>query len=45
MSGYADDTLVQHGVFEGRVAYVQKPFAPESLARKVRAVLDEPRPA
>jgi two-component system cell cycle sensor histidine kinase/response regulator CckA len=39
MSGYTDDTVVRHGFLqEGRV-FLQKPFAPESLARKVREVL------
>jgi PAS domain S-box-containing protein len=39
-SGYTDDSVVRHGVLEAGTAYVQKPFAPESLARKVHDVLD-----
>jgi two-component system, cell cycle sensor histidine kinase and response regulator CckA len=39
-SGYTDDSVVRHGILEARNAYLQKPFAPESLARKVRDVLD-----
>lgn len=40
MSGYTDETIVQHGVLEPNVAFLQKPFSPINLARKVRAVLD-----
>jgi PAS domain S-box-containing protein len=39
-SGYTDDSIVRHGILEEGIAYLQKPFTPESLARKVRAVLD-----
>jgi two-component system cell cycle sensor histidine kinase/response regulator CckA len=42
MSGYTDDTIGQHGVLEPGLHYLQKPFAPEELARKVREVLDHP---
>jgi two-component system, cell cycle sensor histidine kinase and response regulator CckA len=40
MSGYGDDTIVRQGVFPASVAYLQKPFTPASLARKVREVLE-----
>ncbi|HXJ78794.1 MAG TPA: PAS domain S-box protein [Candidatus Methylomirabilis sp.] len=40
MSGYADEAVVRHGVLERGLHYLQKPFAPVDLARKVRDVLD-----
>jgi PAS domain S-box-containing protein len=40
MSGYTDDKIEHHGVLEAGVAFLQKPFSPMDLARRVRAVLD-----
>jgi CheY-like chemotaxis protein len=40
MSGYTDDAIVHHGVLEQGVPYLEKPFSPDQLARKVRLVLD-----
>jgi PAS domain S-box-containing protein len=42
MSGYTDDAVTRHGVLEPGSAYVQKPFTPDAIARKVREVLDRP---
>jgi two-component system, cell cycle sensor histidine kinase and response regulator CckA len=40
MSGYSDDALIRRGAIEQGAAFLQKPFTPEALAHKVRAVLD-----
>ena len=39
-SGYADHAIVHHGILESGIAYLQKPFTPEALGRRVRQVLD-----
>ncbi len=41
MSGYTDDVIAHHGVLEGNVHFIQKPFTMQSLAAKVRAALDD----
>jgi CheY-like chemotaxis protein len=38
-SGYANDTIISQGSQPG-IAFLQKPFTPATLARKVRDVLD-----
>ena len=43
MSGYTDDAIGHHGVLEPGTAYLQKPFTPNALERKVREVLDTGR--
>jgi hypothetical protein len=42
MSGYTDDTIVHHGVLENGAEFIQKPFSPDQLARKVREMLMAP---
>jgi two-component system, cell cycle sensor histidine kinase and response regulator CckA len=40
ISGYTDDSVFRHGVLEGGVAFLQKPFNLKVLAQKIREVLD-----
>ena len=40
MSGYVDDPVVRQGIEGHEVGFLQKPFAPLALARKVREVLN-----
>jgi signal transduction histidine kinase/CheY-like chemotaxis protein len=40
LSGYTDEALGVHGILTSDVAFLQKPFTLESLACKVREVLD-----
>jgi YesN/AraC family two-component response regulator len=40
MSGYTDNIVVSHGVTSIDKEFLQKPFTPRSLARKVRESLD-----
>lgn len=41
MSGYTDRAAERQRLVEPGTAFLQKPFSPETLARKVRQVLDE----
>ncbi len=39
MSGYTDNALVDQGGLDPGIAFLQKPYSPSSLARKVKEVL------
>ena len=42
MSGYTDTTAYRQGDLPAGADFIQKPFAPSALARKVREVLERP---
>lgn len=42
MSGYADDEVLRRDVSHAQSWYLQKPFSPDMLGRKVREALDAP---
>jgi two-component system, cell cycle sensor histidine kinase and response regulator CckA len=39
MSGYTGDTLLEQGVSDNDIAFLQKPFSTEALARKVKQAI------
>jgi two-component system, cell cycle sensor histidine kinase and response regulator CckA len=41
MSGYSEEAILQHGVLNLGLAFLNKPFTSETLGRKVRQVLDQ----
>jgi CheY-like chemotaxis protein len=43
VSGYISNTVVQEALASSSVAFLQKPFTPSDLVRKVRDVLDAPQ--
>ncbi len=40
MSGYTDNAIVHQGFLDEGANFIQKPFSPDAMARKVREVLD-----
>jgi PAS domain S-box-containing protein len=44
MSGYTDDALAHHNVLDDGLFFLEKPFSPSRLARKIREVIDTRTP-
>jgi FixJ family two-component response regulator len=42
MSGYTDNVVVDNATLYPGVDFLQKPFQPKTLIRKIRSLLDRP---
>jgi FixJ family two-component response regulator len=42
VSGYTNNAIAHHGILDAGVFFLQKPYTPDTLASKVRQVLDTP---
>jgi signal transduction histidine kinase/ActR/RegA family two-component response regulator len=40
LSGWASDAVVRHGILDGQVPFLQKPFSSHQLGTKIREILD-----
>jgi len=40
MSGYTADVIAHKGILDAEVKYIEKPFSPQMLARRIREVLE-----
>jgi two-component system cell cycle sensor histidine kinase/response regulator CckA len=45
MSGYTDDDVMRRGITAAQTQFMQKPFLPDELMRRVRAALDASPPS
>ncbi len=41
MSGYTEESTVRYGVLEHSLNFIQKPFRPDALSRRIRQIMDE----
>jgi two-component system, cell cycle sensor histidine kinase and response regulator CckA len=44
MSGYTDDDIVRRGLLDPDQPFLQKPFTPEALLRRVAELLEQKKP-
>jgi CheY-like chemotaxis protein len=44
VSGYTDSAVIQHGLLSASAEFLEKPFPPSVLLRRVRQLLDAPAP-
>ncbi|MEO5859047.1 MAG: hypothetical protein ABIR33_08880 [Pyrinomonadaceae bacterium] len=41
MSGYTDDAIADLGTLSSNTAFIEKPFNPDALGRKIRQLLEQ----
>jgi PAS domain S-box-containing protein len=41
MSGYAEESIAQHGILKAGIAFLHKPFTSDTLGLKIREVMDQ----
>jgi len=41
MSGYTDTAIIRNGLLIDSATFLQKPFTPEELLRKLRVVIEQ----
>ncbi len=44
VSGYSENDISDQGIIHAGIHFLEKPFTPDALVRKVRGILDEPLP-
>jgi FixJ family two-component response regulator len=42
VSGYTDSAVIQHGLLSASAEFLEKPFPPSVLLRRIRQLLDAP---
>jgi DNA-binding response OmpR family regulator len=41
MSGYTNDAILRHGILESGAAFLQKPFMPGEILKRIRQLIED----